>query len=89
MTSRLLLAGAASAPDDRWTLEDDDEAALATVLGQLAPFVTRPEDAAVVHERDGEVIAAWDRSGAVRLARALPPAYGELTDALVDRYGVG
>lgn len=83
MTSQLLIAGTESAPEERWQLNDHDEEILSSVLRELAPYATPAEQAAVVHERDGEVISAWDRDGALRLAQALQPAYGELAETLV------
>ena len=86
MTSELLLAGVQSTGEERRTLDDHDEDVLASVLSGLAAYTADPASAALVHMRHGEVISAWDRAGALRLAQALPPAYGELAEAIVGRY---
>jgi hypothetical protein len=87
VTSDLLLRGVQSGDADRWRLDERDEEALELALRQLVEYATEPERAAIVHTRNGEIIAGWNREGALRLARLLPPAYDELRDALVARYG--
>jgi len=86
MASYLLLAGIGSGPDDRWSLDERDEDNLAVALRELVPYTAEPDQAALVHERDGATIAAWDREGALRLAELLPPAYADLSNALVRPY---
>lgn len=86
MASYLLLAGIGSGPDDRWSLDERDEDNLAVALPELVRYTAEPDQAALVHERDGATIAAWDREGALRLAELLPPACADLSNALVRRY---
>jgi hypothetical protein len=89
MASVLLLRGLGSRGDDRWTLEDRDEQLLAPVVRELVSFTVEPQRAAIVHERGGEIVAAWNEDGALRLAQALPPAYAALAAAIGARRGSG
>jgi hypothetical protein len=86
MASELVLLRTGDRPEDRRLLADRDEEVLAHVFAELVRYTTTPAQAAIVHERDGEAIAAWDNAGALRLARALPPAYAELAAELRSRY---
>jgi hypothetical protein len=53
---------------------------------ELVAFVTPPEQGAIAHERGGEIVAAWSREGALRLAQLLPPAYEGLAAAIRERH---
>jgi len=86
MASELLLDGIESVEGSRWPLADRDEEILRPVLRMLMPFAAQPGVAAVVHARGGEVIAGWNRDGALRLAHALPPAYEDLARALREHH---
>jgi hypothetical protein len=81
----LLLRGLESGEEDRRPLEPREEEALASVAGELVAFATAPERGAVVHERDGQPVAAWDEAGAARLAQLLPPSCVELSNAIAER----
>jgi len=87
VASALLLDGPESLDDDRWTLDDRDEELLAPVIRDLVRFTVAAPRAAIVHERDGHVVAAWTADGARRLAQALPPSYSELAGAISARHG--
>jgi hypothetical protein len=86
MASELVLPRTGDRPEERRPLDDRDEEVLAHVFAELALYTTTPAQAAILHERGGEAIAAWDNAGALRLARALPPAYAELAVELRSRY---
>lgn len=89
MASALLLRGPGSGPSDRWPLEARDEEIVALALRDLVQYAVDPQRGAIAHERDGEVIAAWDEEGALRLAQLLPPVYSDLAEAIVQRHRRG
>jgi hypothetical protein len=85
----LLLRGPASEDADRWPLDDRDEENLSSTWGPLVSHAVDTTDearAAIAHERDGTVVAAWDHAGALRLAQALPPSYSDLAEAILERH---
>jgi hypothetical protein len=86
MASALLLRGRGSEARDRWPLEAGDEEAVAAAARELVAYTADPTDAPIAHERDGQIIAAWDVDGARRLAQLLPPAYAELSEAILERH---
>ncbi len=86
MASVLLLRGPGSDAEDRHPLDAGDEEALASAYRELVGFATSVEDGAIAHERDGEIVAAWNHEGALRLAQLLPPAYGDLANAIRERH---
>lgn len=86
MAGRLILMPTVGATPDYWALGEHDEELLPAVLRDLAPYAAPVERAVLIHERDGNVISAWDEAGALRLAHALPPAYAKLAAALQRRY---
>jgi hypothetical protein len=86
MASVLLLRGIGSGPVDRHPLGDEDEELLAPVFRELVGFATSGEQGAIARERDGEIVAAWSQEGALRLAQRLPPAYGDLANAIRERH---
>ena len=89
MASALLLRGPGSEAPDRWPLEDHDEEIVAAALRELVQYTVGAQRGAIAHERDGEIIAAWDEEGAHRLAQLLPPAYSELAAAILERHWPG
>jgi hypothetical protein len=92
MAGVLLLRGPASEDADRWPLDDRDEDNLASTWGPLVSHAVDPADesrAAIAHERGGTIVSAWDQAGALRLAQALPPAYAELSEAILERHRRG
>lgn len=86
MASALLLRGAESGVEDRQPLGPAEEDALAPAFRELVSFATAPEQGAIAHERDGEIVAGWTREGALRLAQLLPPAFEELAAAIRERH---
>jgi hypothetical protein len=86
VTSVLLLRGLEGGPDERRPLDARKEEALASVTGELVSFAVSPDQGAIAHERDGQITAAWNRDGALRLAELLPPAFAELASAIRERY---
>ncbi len=86
MASTLLLRGAASGPSDRHRLDERDEEMLACAFRDLISYSSSEKDGAIAHERDGEIVAAWNRDGALRLAQLVPPAYAELSSAILERH---
>jgi hypothetical protein len=86
MASVLLLRGSGSEGGDRVPLDAGDEEALASAYRELVAFATSSDEGAIAHERDGEIVAAWSQEGALRLAQLLPPAYGDLANAIRERH---
>jgi hypothetical protein len=86
MASVLLLRGVGCDVEDRYPLDAGDEELLAPAFRELVGFATSGEQGAIAHERDGELVAAWSREGALRLAQLLPPAYAELANAIRERH---
>ena len=86
MAGVLLLCGVESGPGDRYALSAAEEEALASAFRELVAFATPPEQGSIAHGRDGSIVAAWTREGALRLAQLLPPAYGDLAAAIVGRH---
>jgi len=86
MASVLLLRGVEGSSADRHPLDAEDEELLAPVLRELVGFATSAEQGAIALERDGEVVTAWSQEGALRMAQSLPPAYGELANAIRERH---
>jgi len=75
-----------SGPSDRRSLDERGEEALVSASSGLVTFATASEHAAIVHERDGQSVGAWDRAGALRLAQLLPPAFADLSNAILERH---
>jgi len=86
MASVLLLRGSGSEAGDRVPLNAGDEEALASAYRELVAFATSSDEGAIAHERNGEIVAAWSQEGALRLAQLLPPAYGDLANAIRERH---
>jgi hypothetical protein len=86
MASALLLCGPGGDATDRWPLEAHDEEIVAAAARDLVAYAVDPPGAAIAHERDGEIVAAWSADGARRLAQLLPPAYAELAEAILQRH---
>jgi hypothetical protein len=66
------------------TLREED--ALASASDELVAFAIRPPAGAIALERDGEIVAAWTRKGALRLAELLAPAHEALAATILDGY---
>jgi hypothetical protein len=86
MASILLLRGVGSSSDDRHPLHAEDDELLAPVFRELVGLATSADQGAIALERDGEVVAAWSQEGALRMAQRLPPAYGDLANAIRERH---
>jgi hypothetical protein len=86
VTSVLLLRGVEGSVGDRYPLDPGADEALSAASRELVSFATAAEQGAIAHERDGEIVAAWSREGALRLAQLLPPAYAELANTIQDRH---
>jgi hypothetical protein len=86
MTSILLLRGVESSIEDRYPLDPAADEALSSASRELVSFATSAEQGAIAHERDGEIVAAWNHEGALRLAQLLPPAYAELANTIRQRH---
>jgi hypothetical protein len=86
MPTVLLLRGIESGDQDRRALDERENEALAIAARELVSFATPADQGAVVHERDGEVVAAWTSEGALRLADLLPPAHDGLASEIRSRH---
>jgi len=67
----------------RLLLDPETQRVIVDLSRGLVAFVVPAPAAAVVHELEDTAVG-WDRDGAVRLARMLPPAYHELAASILE-----
>jgi hypothetical protein len=65
-------------------LTHDEERAVAEASRHLVRFTAAPARAAIVHRTQSGREVCWDREGAFRLARSLPPACAGLSSEIAS-----
>jgi hypothetical protein len=82
VTGILLLRATDGRRSERRPLTDDEERAIAEASRHLVAFTAPPARAAIIHRTQSGREVCWDRDGAFRLARSLPPACAELSSEI-------
>jgi hypothetical protein len=80
----LLLRGIGGRRSEQRPLTDNEEQAIAEASRHLVTFTASPARAAIIHRTAGGRDVCWDRDGAFRLARSLPPACAGLSNEIAS-----
>ena len=84
MAGILLLRAIDGRGSERRPLTDDEERAIAEASRHLVTFTAAPARAAIIHRTQSGREVCWDRDGAFRLARSLPPACAGLSSEIAS-----